>query len=349
MKNKARIAIIAVLLVVMGLSFYQLDYYVMKPGGTYNVHDFISIQNGDEDDEGTFHLTTVAMGQATPITYMLAKIRDYYEIVKISDVRQEEEDEEEYNIRQLKYMTDSQFNATYVAFNRAGLDYSVTYKGLYVLNVLSGGAADGELKPGDEIVEAEGKRIENLTMFKEIITPKTKGETITLVIKRDDKLIDKTLTIKDIPGSDGRVGIGISYSESKSIKTDPKVTVKTEDIGGPSAGLMFTLEMLNQLLDEDLTKGYNIAGTGEMLEDGTVGRIGGIEKKIVTADKKGMEIFFAPDDEITKEMLEYNPSIQSNYEVAKQTAEDIRSDMIIVPVKTVDDALDFLKQLTPKN
>lgn len=349
MKNKARIAIIAVLLVVMGLSFYRLDYYVMKPGGTYNVHDFISIQNGDEDDEGTFHLTTVAMGQATPITYMLAKIRDYYEIVKISDVRQEEEDEEEYNIRQLKYMTDSQFNATYVAFNRAGLDYSVTYKGLYVLNVLSGGAADGELKPGDEIVEAEGKRIENLTMFKEIITPKTKGETITLVIKRDDKLIDKTLTIKDIPGSDGRVGIGISYSESKSIKTDPKVTVKTEDIGGPSAGLMFTLEMLNQLLDEDLTKGYNIAGTGEMLEDGTVGRIGGIEKKIVTADKKGMEIFFAPDDEITKEMLEYNPSIQSNYEVAKQTAEDIRSDMIIVPVKTVDDALDFLKQLTPKN
>ena len=62
-----------------------------------------------------------------------------------------------------------------------------------------------------------------------------------------------------------------------------------------------------------------------------------------------MEIFFAPDDEITKEMLEYNPSIQSNYEVAKQTAEDIHSNMIIVPVKTVDDALDYLKQLTPKN
>lgn len=333
----------------MGLSFYQLDYYVTKPGGTYNVHDFISVQNGDVDDEGSFHMTTVAMGQATPLTYVLANIQDYYDIVKVSDVRQEEEDEEEYNIRQLKYMTDSQFNATYVAFNRAGLDYSVTYKGLYVLNVLSGGAADGVLKPGDEIVEAEGKRIENLTMFKDIITPKKKGETIELVIKRNDKLIDKTLTIQDIPGSDGRVGIGISYSESKSIKTDPKVTVKTEDIGGPSAGLMFTLEMLNQLLDEDLTKGYNVAGTGEMLEDGTVGRIGGIDKKVVTADKAGMEIFFAPDDEITKEMLEYNPSIQSNYELAKQTAKEIHSNMKIVPVKTVDDALNFLKQLQPKN
>lgn len=349
MGNKVKIFFAVILLAVMGLSFYQLDYYVTKPGGTYNVGDIINIQNGDEDDEGTFHMTTVAMGRATPITYVLAKYRDYYDVVKISDVRQEEEDDEEYNIRQLKYMTDSQFNATYVAFNRAKLDYNVTYKGLYVLNVLADGAADGELKPGDEIVEADGKRIENLTMFKEIITPKKQDETIELVIKRDNELIDKLLTIKEIPGSDGRYGIGITYSESKSIKTDPKVTVNSEDIGGPSAGLMFTLEMLNQLLDEDLTKGYDIAGTGEMLEDGTVGRIGGIEKKIVTADSEGMEIFFAPDDEITKEMLEYNPNILSNYEVAKQTAEDIHSKMIIVPVKTIDDALSYLEKLQPKN
>ncbi|AWE06564.1 peptidase [Lysinibacillus sp. 2017] len=349
MGNKVKIFFAVILLAVMGLSFYQLDYYVTKPGGTYNVGDIINIQNGDEDDEGTFHMTTVAMGRATPITYVLAKYRDYYDVVKISDVRQEEEDDEEYNIRQLKYMTDSQFNATYVAFNRAKLDYNVTYKGLYVLNVLADGAADGELKPGDEIVEADGKRIENLTMFKEIITPKKQDETIELVIKRDNELIDKLLTIKEIPGSDGRYGIGITYSESKSIKTDPKVTVNSEDIGGPSAGLMFTLEMLNQLLDEDLTKGYDIAGTGEMLEDGTVGRIGGIEKKIVTADSEGMEIFFAPDDEITKEMLEYNPNILSNYEVAKQTAEDIHSKMIIVPVKTIDDALSYLEKLQPEN
>ncbi len=349
MGNKVKIFFAVILLAVMGLSFYQLDYYVTKPGGTYNVGDIIDIQNGDEDDEGTFHMTTVAMGRATPITYLFAKFRDYYDVVKISDVRQEEEDDEEYNIRQLKYMTDSQFNATYVAFNRAKLDYNVTYKGLYVLNVLADGAADGELKPGDEIVEVEGKHIESLTKFKEIITPKKQGEKIELVIKRDNKLIDKSLTIKEIPGSDGRYGIGITYSESKSIKTDPKVTVNSEDIGGPSAGLMFTLEMLNQLLDEDLTKGYDIAGTGEMLEDGTVGRIGGIEKKIVTADNEGMEIFFAPDDEITKEMLEYDPNILSNYEVAKQTAEDIHSKMIIVPVKTIDDALSYLKKLQPKN
>lgn len=331
------------------LSFYRLDYYVTRPGGTYNIADFISVQNGDGDDVGTFNMTTVAMGRATPITYVLAQMREFYDIVKMSDVRQEEEDDEEYNLRQLKYMTDSQFNATYVAFDRAGLDYKVTYKGLYILNIISGGAADGVLKPGDEIVEADGKRIESLKEFIEIVNPKTKGDEIQLVVKRANELIDEKLTIKEIPKTEGRYGIGITYSESKSIKTDPKVTVKTEDIGGPSAGLMFTLELLNQLLDEDLTKGYKIAGTGEMHEDGQVGRIGGIEKKVVTADKEGMAIFFAPDDEITEAMLERNPNIVSNYTTAKETAEKIGTKMKIVPVKTIDDALQYLEQLEPNN
>ncbi|MER1955871.1 MAG: SepM family pheromone-processing serine protease [Solibacillus sp.] len=349
MNNKAKISLGIFFIVLMALSFYRLDYYITKPGGTYDVSDFLAVQQGDEDDEGAFYMTTVAMGQATPITYAMANFTDFYDVVKIADVRQEEEDDEEYNIRQLKYMTDSQFNATYVAFNRAGLDYQITYKGLYVLNVLAKGAADGVLKPGDEIVEADGQRIMSLETFHDIITPKTKGDQIRLVVKRNDKLIDETLAIKEIPGGDGRYGIGITYSESKSIKTDPKVTVKTEDIGGPSAGLMFTLELLNQLIDQDITKGYEIAGTGEMLEDGTVGRIGGIEKKIVSADKEGIAIFFAPDDEITEAMLEYNPNIESNYQTAKKTAEKIKTDMKVVPVKTIDDALDYLETLQPKN
>lgn len=349
MNNKAKISLGIFFIVLMALSFYRMDYYITKPGGTYDVSDFLAVQNGDEDDKGSFYMTTVAMGRATPITYVMANFMDFYEIVKIDDVRQDEEDDEEYNVRQLKYMTDSQFNATYVAFNRAGLDYQITYKGLYVLNVLAKGAADGVLKPGDEIVEADGKRIDSLQTFQEIIAPKIKGDEINLVVKRKDQLLDQTLVIKEIPGTDGRYGIGITYSESKSIKTDPKVNVKTEDIGGPSAGLMFTLELLNQLKEEDITKGYEVAGTGEMLEDGTVGRIGGIEKKIVSADKKGVDIFFAPDDEITDAMLEYNPSVESNYETARKTAEKIKSDIKVVPVKTIDDALDYLESLQPNN
>lgn len=113
--------------------------------------------------------------------------------------------------------------------------------------------------------------------------------------------MDCSVTLKEIPDSDGKVGLGITYSENVSIRTEPIVKINSEDIGGPSAGLMFTLEILNQLLDEDITKGYRVAGTGVINEDGTIGRIGGIDKKVIAADKAGMEIFFAPDDEISEE------------------------------------------------
>lgn len=330
------------------LSFYRLDYYIMKPGSAYDVSEFVTVNGGDKDSDGTMSLMTVAMAEATPLTYAIAHFKEYEEIYKEEEVRQEEEDEKEYSVRQLKLMSDSQFNALYIAFQKANLPYTIEYHGVTVLNVLADGAADGELEPGDEIVEIDGKLIEKAQELTDILSSKKDNDKVELVINRNDKLLDKTLYLKPIPGSDGKVGIGITYSESKNIKTEPNVKVDAEKIGGPSAGLMFTLEILNQLLDEDLTKGYSIAGTGEMNEDGTVGRIGGIDKKVVAADRNGVEIFFAPDDDITDEMLKVNPTLESNYQVAVETAEKINTDMEIVPVKTIDDALNYIEQLTPK-
>lgn len=349
MKFGTRTVMVIVFIVTCFLSFFQLDYYILKPGHAYDVHEFITVQNGDEDDTGSFHMMTVSMGRATPLTYTVAMFNEYMEVVEPESVRQEEEDEEEYNVRQLKMMTDSQFNASNVAFSRAGLDYHVTYKGVFVLNVLADGAAEGVLKPGDEIVEMDGERIERQSVLVERLAAKKQGDSIQLVVNRQDELIDKTVTLTEIPGGKGRIGLGITFTESKTIKTDPKITAETEDIGGPSAGLMFTLELLNQLKDEDISKGYKVAGTGEMNEDGTVGRIGGVERKVVAADKDGMEIFFAPEDHITEAMLELNPNIVTNYTAALKTAEEIGTDMKIVPVKTIDDALNYLEQLQPKN
>ena len=345
------IAIIVSVLLVGVLLLYPLDLYVMRPGNAYNVSEYVTVQGGDEDDQGSFSLMTVTLSKASPLMYVYAKFKDYYELISMNQVRQDEEDEREYNIRQAKLMKDSQFNALYVAFSRAHLNYDVTFNGVYVLNIITGGAADGVLKPGDEIVEIEGELIDSQTMFAERILNMLNQEQydIELVVKRDDKLLTKTVTLTEIPNSKGKVGLGIVFSESKSITTEPHVNIDIGSIGGPSAGLMFTLEILNQLVDEDITKGYMVAGTGEMLENGSVGRIGGVEKKVVAAHKAGMEIFFAPDDEITDEKLKQNPNLKSNYEAASETAKKIGTTMKIVPVKTVDDALDYLQQLQPKN
>jgi PDZ domain-containing protein len=99
---------------------------------------------------------------------------------------------------------------------------------------------------------------------------------------------------------------------------------------------MFSLEIYNQLIKEDLTRGYQIAGTGTINTEGTVGRIGGIEQKIVAADNAGAEIFFAPNE---------NDAKDSNYKAAAATAKDIETDMKIVPVDTFDDAVEYLRNL----
>ncbi len=115
--------------------------------------------------------------------------------------------------------------------------------------------------------------------------------------------------------------------------------------GTPSAGLMFTLQTYEQLSHKDLRKGHEIAGTGTMNSQGIVGRIGGIDKKVVTASENGAEIFFAPDDEITSEMKKVEPKIKSNYQEAQEAAKKIGTKMKIVPVKTVQDALNYLEKL----
>ena len=91
------------------------------------------------------------------------------------------------------------------------------------------------------------------------------------------------------------MGIGIGLVDDRELIVNPNVRVNTEEIGGPSAGFMFSLEIYNQLTEDDLTRGYNIAGTGTMLQMGTVGEIGGIQQKVIAAEKSGAEIFLAPN------------------------------------------------------
>ncbi|MGE7111008.1 SepM family pheromone-processing serine protease [Lysinibacillus sp. NPDC047702] len=347
---KKKISIYAVLLVVICfLMLYRLDAYIMKPGSAYDVSKFVIVENDHTENKGSMSLMTVAMQQATPFSYLWAKTQKYQKLMDINQVRNPLEDEEEYNVRQLKLMSDSQFNAKYIAFQKAGLQTTIHFDGVFVLNVLDGGASDGLLKAGDEIIEVDGQKISNQQMLVDLLKPKELGDQATIKFIRNKNEQEVTITLKEIPrAEEKRAGLGISYAESKSIETNPKVTMKTEDIGGPSAGLMFTLEILDQLLEEDLTKGYAVAGTGEMLVDGSVGRIGGIDYKVIAADKDGMEIFFAPDDEISPELKAKYPELESNYATAVKTAKEIGTKMKIVPVKTVDDAIKYLKQLQPK-
>lgn len=346
MKRIGTLAIGFIILAV--LLVYPLDTYISKPGGAYDLAPLVEVDGGDQDDAGTFSLMTISLGKATPASYVLAKFFDYRKLLPAKNVRRSDESEQEYNVRQKRLMSDSQVNAVTVAYEKAGYPYEFVFDGIFIMNVLEEGAADGVLEAGDKIIAVDGISLTESGQFFTMIEPKELGEEVEMSVERDGKSVEVALTMQEIPGGDGKIGLGIRFEEDWLLEMEPEVVFHTSNIGGPSAGLMFTLEIMDQLLEEDLTKGYEIAGTGEMLEDGTVGRIGGADFKVVAASRAGIEIFFAPDDDLPEEVRAKNPHVRTNYEEAVETAEKIGTKMKIVPVKNIDDALDYLDKLPPK-
>lgn len=330
-------SIVIALMMIAGV-FFSLPYYVSKPGIAKELAPIIQVEDGIEG-KGSFMLTTVRMGRANIYSYVEAKLFDYVELYPLEAILHETETQDEYNARQLHMMAGSKLNAIEVAYKKAGYQVDYEYKGVYVVQVVPDMPAEGKLVPGDRIIEVDGQKFASSENFIEFVGKKNAGDQVVLTIKRDDKTKIVELTVQPFKEDPKKIGIGISLVDDKEIIVDPKVTVKTDEIGGPSAGLMFSLEIYDQLMEEDYTKGYKIAGTGMIDSKGGVGPIGGIDQKIVAADKAGAEIFFAPNEKGSKD---------SNYNLAVKTAREIDSKMKIVPVDFIDDAINYLQKLPMK-
>lgn len=337
-KTSIGISILAAVLIMASALFY-LPYYVTKPGMAKELEPIVEVEGG-YDEEGNFMLTTVRMGRANIYAYIIAKFSKYQEIYPVEDIRAEDETDEEYNIRQLHMMDNSKTSAIEVAYKKAGKPVDYTYKGVYVLRTMEGMPADGKLKPGDLVYKVDGNPFSSSQEFIEYISSKKPGDTVKLEYKRNGKSKQANIPLKALDDGSNRPVVGIQLVDDKEIDVEPDVTVESDEIGGPSAGFMFSLEIYNQLTEEDLTKGYEIAGTGTMSPDGTVGRIGGIQQKVVAADNAGAEIFFAPFEKGAK---------GSNYEEALIAAKDIKTKMKIVPVDTFDEAVSYLENLKEKS
>ena len=337
-RRKHILVLVVTLAVAFFLSFYKLDYYIYQPGDIRALDGGVKVENGSKS-EGEMNLVTVRGGQATPIFYLMAKIRPYFEIYDLEDVRPEGISQDEYMEAQLHFMENSQEAATMVAFQAADEDLTINYQGAYVGLVMEDMPAEGILKSGDQIVEVEGERVNSAEEVIELTSKKSIGDQLHLTISREEEEMDLQIELASLGETPDRPGIGISLVTDREIVHDREVTYDSGRIGGPSAGLIFSLEVYDQLVDEDITKGYQIVATGEIDYDGNVHPIGGIDKKVVAADDAGADIFLAPNE---------GGKEGSNYEVAKQTAEDIETDMKVIPIDEFQDAVDYLEGLPVK-
>lgn len=338
---KGLLLIIAVYL----FALRPIPLYIESPGTAFGLDEMVEVDHKYADDPGEFYLTTVGIQQVTPMT-ALTGFMPYRDLLSEQELFGDIQDFEEYDVIQQYFMDSSGNTAIQVAFDAADRPYELEYNGVYVLQVLNESDFADSLKVGDTVKSVDGQQFESSHDFIEYVSHLTVDDTIEITFERDGEM--HTASGSLIALESGLPGIGIGLVDNTTLESDPEVVIHSGAIGGPSAGLMFSLQIYNQLVGDNLHKDYDIAGTGTIAPDGTVGRIGGIEKKVVAADNAGADYFLAPVDEITDEMLKFDPNIQTNYDAAAETAADIDTEMEVIPVKTFEEALEFLEQLAPE-
>lgn len=299
MGHKGKYYLFLFLVVIIFVSiFYPLPYYVEGPGSAQTLDPIVNVKGGEEHEDGDFMFTTVQFGKANIWEFLYARyVSDFHVVVPEEAFLPEGRTEKELNVMQLHMMDHSQLNAAYLAYQKAGKNPEIVHKGLLVVGIFAGMPAEKKLKPGDIIIRAAGTRIKTFADLQEILQQKKPGDHLKVTVKRDGKRKMLRVGIGKYPPeiqSERNYGLGITIVPLIDLDVSPPVEFQTGGIGGPSAGLMFALEIYDQLTEGNLTRGYLIAGTGEISRDGTVGPIGGIRQKVVAADRQNAAFFFAP-------------------------------------------------------
>ncbi|WP_067178894.1 YlbL family protein [Microtetraspora niveoalba] len=184
-------------------------------------------------------------------------------------------------------MTTSQEAATIAALHALKIPVPEVVS---VVAVEKGLPADGKLQLGDEVTAVNGTAVSNQNAVAEAVRKAKPGDQVRLTVNRKDAPVD--VTLGTVAGDDGKARVGVTMG--MRYKPPFKVDISVGDIGGPSAGLMFSLGIYDKLTPGALTGGKSIAGTGTISVDGAVGPIGGIEQKMAGARKAGATIFLTP-------------------------------------------------------
>ena len=323
---------IALALVAVGLvvaAWLPLPYYSEGPGPARDVLPRIMFPGPTEgaaryDPTGSLELTTVRYRQLTPLLALVAWIDDTQAIVAADVVYPTDVPTQVIEQRGVSQMDQSKIAATAVALRAVGRYPKDHGPGALIENTAERCPAEGELFPGDIIMSVDGNNVRNSSQASRLFDRIPDDQPLHFVLDVDGHTVRATFTRAPC-GPDGEPLVGISMIDSFPFT----VTMSSEEIGGPSAGLMWALGLYELLTPEDLTAGRTIAGTGEIAPDGTVYPIGGIQDKVIAAERAGATIFLAP----TKNM----PDLEGVD----------TGDMQVIPVATFDDAVRALRRGVP--
>jgi PDZ domain-containing protein len=273
-------------------------YYLITPGGTYDIGSRLQIPAEYRKPMGRMAFTAVYEQEASWGDVAHARFAGQAEIVPASAIRPPGTSQEQVNETNKRLIDESKPIAAVVGLRAAGFPVDVTGKGAEVESIIDGFPAQGVLQVGDIIVAADGQPVETTNTLIQAVTRHHAGDQVTLTIRRGDDTLTVQLGTKDSPSEPGRPVVGITISTYLfDVRMPFPVDIQSDNVGGPSAGFMFALGILDAVTPGDLTRGYYVAGTGTIAQDGTVGAVGGAAEKALAAEQDGAQVFLVPRDD----------------------------------------------------
>lgn len=292
------------LLVVIWLvvSLLPVPYVIYSPGPTVNLlakdgsNDIVRV-NGDAKvyrDKGALRLLTVVPSgpddKVNLAEAFFAWVRPDQAVYQKQDIYPPQETTDRVEQEGQVDMVNSQDSAVASALHELGYKFGTSVQ---VIGVTRGGPGDGALEVHDRLVSVDGAKVRSIEGVVAQIKSVKPGSKVTLVVERRDER--QTLRIKTVKSQDDPKSSAIKITVGRGYEFPIEVNLRINSgIGGPSAGTMFALAIYDTLTPGSLTGGSDIAGTGTIDGKGAVGGIGGIQQKLVAAQRDGAKLFLAP-------------------------------------------------------
>jgi len=292
------IAGLATLIAIAVAVLVPVPYVILGPGPTLNTlgelsgQPLISITGHPVyPTKGNLNLVTISLeggpGVRLNVFQALRAWLDPSEaVVPSSELFPPGQSAQETQAQDTEQMASSQETATAAALSELHIAYQTQ---VVVMQTVPGYPASTVLKTGDQIVAVDGKPVTGQSGLSSLITAHPAGSVLQLTVVRDGKTLSLPVASKN---SGGTPIIGVQVQVEYKFPFTVKISVG--DIGGPSAGMMFALGIIDKLTPMNLTGGKFIAGTGEITQTGQVQPIGGIQQKMVGARDAGATVFLAP-------------------------------------------------------
>ena len=306
---------------------FPVNYYIIVGGGISDVGERIVVE-GASKSKGSFNLSYVSELKGTVLSYALSYVFSTWDRENMGNyMYSENETYDDVEFRGELDLESTNGNAIKNAYELAGKKVNEVSSKIYVIALFD--KYETEFRIRDEILSVDGKSFETPKEYSDYVQKFKTDEIISVKIIRDGK--EKNINCR-LYDDGGRRLFGVALQISKKYETDPKIDInfKSGEVG-PSGGLMTTLEIYDLLVEEDVTRGLTIAGTGSIDANGNVGAIGGVRYKVLGAADGDADIFLVP--------------IGENYDEALKVKKEKKLDIEIIGVSTVKEAIDKIKKI----